>query len=288
MAHKERLDQLLKTIARLRAEDGCPWDRAQTHLSLIPYLKEESAEVIDAIHEIHEIDSLDKMGKNSRIDVDTVVDSKDLALKEAALEEELGDLLLQILLHCEIARERNTFDFSDVMVRLNDKMIRRHPHLFAGKKYQSIAEQKADWARIKAEERVEKGLLPETSLLAGIPKALSPLKQAELLQKRAATVGFDWEEITPVIEKVEEERQELAEAMGSGEREAIQSELGDLLFSLVNLARFLEIDPEEALQSTNLKFRRRFNYIEQQAEAPLEELSLEDLDRYWNAAKRGE
>lgn len=288
MAHKERLDQLLKTIARLRAEDGCPWDRAQTHLSLIPYLKEESAEVIDAIHEIHEIDSLDKMGKNSRIDVDTVVDSKDLALKEAALEEELGDLLLQILLHCEIARERNTFDFSDVMVRLNDKMIRRHPHLFAGKKYQSIAEQKADWARIKAEERVEKGLLPETSLLAGIPKALSPLKQAELLQKRAATVGFDWEEITPVIEKVEEERQELAEAMESGEREAIQSELGDLLFSLVNLARFLEIDPEEALQSTNLKFRRRFNYIEQQAEAPLEELSLEDLDRYWNAAKRGE
>lgn len=288
MAHKERLDQLLKTIARLRAEDGCPWDRAQTHLSLIPYLKEESAEVIDAIHEIHEIDPLDKMGKNSRIDVDTVVDSKDLALKEAALEEELGDLLLQILLHCEIAKERNAFDFSNVMVRLNDKMIRRHPHLFAGKKYQSIAEQKADWARIKAEERVEKGLLPETSLLANIPKALSPLKQAELLQKRAATVGFDWEEITPVIEKVEEERQELAEAMESGEREAIQSELGDLLFSLVNLARFLEIDPEEALQSTNLKFRRRFNYIEQQAEAPLEELSLEDLDRYWNAAKRGE
>lgn len=288
MAHKERLDQLLKTIARLRAEDGCPWDRAQTHFSLIPYLKEESAEVIDAIHEIHEIDPLDKMGKNSRIDVDAVVDSKDLALKEAALEEELGDLLLQILLHCEIAKERNAFDFSDVMVRLNDKMIRRHPHLFAGKKYQSIAEQKADWARIKAEEREEKGLLPETSLLANIPKALSPLKQAELLQKRAATVGFDWEEITPVIEKVEEERQELAEAMESGEREAIQSELGDLLFSLVNLARFLEIDPEEALQSTNLKFRRRFNYIEQQAEAPLEELSLEDLDRYWNAAKRGE
>ncbi len=288
MAHKERLDQLLKTIARLRAEDGCPWDRAQTHLSLIPYLKEESAEVIDAIHEIHEIDPLDKMGKNNRIDVDTVVDSKDLALKEAALEEELGDLLLQILLHCEIAKERNAFDFSNVMVRLNDKMIRRHPHLFAGKKYQSIAEQKADWARIKAEERAEKGLLPETSLLANIPKALSPLKQAELLQKRAATVGFDWEEITPVIEKVEEEWQELAEAMESGEREAIQSELGDLLFSLVNLARFLEIDPEEALQSTNLKFRRRFNYIEQQAEAPLEELSLEDLDRYWNAAKRGE
>lgn len=270
MAHKERLDQLLETIAHLRAEDGCPWDREQTHISLIPYLEEESAEVIDAIYEIDE------------------EDHEDHQVKEAALEEELADLLLQILLHCEIAKEREAFDFSDVMKCLNDKIVRRHPHVFAGKQYHSVAEQKADWVRIKAEERAEKGLEADSSLLSGIPRALSPLRQAELLQKKAATVGFDWKEIDPVIEKVEEERLEFFEAMDNGDREAMIGELGDLFFSLVNLARFLEIDPEEALQSTNLKFRRRFNYIEKIAKISLEKLSLEELDHYWNEAKRGE
>lgn len=286
MAHRERLDHLLETMARLRAEDGCPWDRAQTHLSLIPYLKEEAAEVIDAIVELTEADQIARQENiNDKIQEPYINDQEQI--REAALEEELADLLLQILLHCEIAKEREAFDFSDVMARLNEKIIRRHPHVFAGKQYHSIVEQKADWARIKAEERAEKRVEINPSLLSGIPRALSPLRQAELLQKKAATVGFDWDEIDPVIEKVEEERLEFFEAMESGDREAIKSELGDLFFSLVNLARFLEIDPEEALQLTNLKFRRRFNYIEKSATAPLESVTLEDLDRYWNEAKRG-
>lgn len=286
MAHRERLDHLLETMARLRAEDGCPWDRAQTHLSLIPYLKEEAAEVIDAIVELTEADQIARQENiNDKIQEPYINDQEQI--REAALEEELADLLLQILLHCEIAKEREAFDFSDVMARLNEKIIRRHPHVFAGKQYHSIAEQKADWARIKAEERAEKRVEINPSLLSGIPRALSPLRQAELLQKKAATVGFDWDEIDPVIEKVEEERLEFFEAMESGDREAMKSELGDLFFSLVNLARFLEIDPEEALQLTNLKFRRRFNYIEKSATAPLKSVTLEDLDRYWNEAKRG-
>lgn len=254
------LQELLAVIKKLRSENGCPWDRAQTHESLIPFLEEEGAEVIDAIYE-----------------------QDDMHLKE-----ELADLLLQILLHSEIASERGAFDFIDVMQSVQEKMVRRHPHVFSNKKYVSIAEQKVDWVRIKQQERKAKGLPEQQSLLAGIPFSLPALKQADILQNRAATVGFDWDDIKDVWAKVEEEKQELAAAMLEGSSLEIQGELGDLLFSLVNLSRFLELDATEALNLTNQKFRRRFQYIEEHAPEPLPELSLEVLDQYWNLAKEME
>lgn len=254
------LQDLLAVIKKLRSENGCPWDRAQTHDSLVSFLEEESAEVIDAI------------------------DERD----DAHLKEELADLLLQILLHSEIASERDAFDFRDVMQSLHEKMIRRHPHVFANKKYASIAEQKSDWVKIKQAEREAKGLPAEQSLLAGIPFAFPALKQAGILQDKASAVGFDWDDIEEVWAKVEEEKQELAEAMTAGSQFEIKGELGDLLFSLVNLSRFLELDATAALNMTNQKFRRRFQYIEQHAPKPISEMSLDALDQYWNQAKEME
>lgn len=254
------LNELLAVIKKLRSETGCPWDRAQTHESLIPFLEEESAEVIDAIHEANSMH----------------------------LKEELADLLLQILLHSEIASESGAFDFKDVMQSLQEKMIRRHPHVFAGKKYHSIAEQKADWQAIKQAERSAKGLPVQQSLLAGIPEAFPALKQADLLQKKAAEVGFDWDDIEDVWGKVEEEKQELQEAIAVQKRDEIERELGDLLFSIVNLSRFLKLDATAALNLTNQKFKRRFHYIETHATKPLTTLSLETLDHYWNQAKKEE
>lgn len=254
------LNELLAVIKKLRSESGCPWDRAQTHQSLIPFLEEESAEVIDAIGE-----------QNSE-----------------HLKEELADLLLQILLHSEISSEAKGFDFYDVMQSLKEKMIRRHPHVFAGKKYASMAAQKADWNAIKQAERTAKGLPLTQSLLAGIPEAFPALKQADILQKRAAEVGFDWDNIQDVWSKVEEEKQELVDAIASEEMCEIENELGDLLFSLVNLSRFLQLDATKALNLTNQKFKRRFQYIEKHAKKPLTALSLVELDHYWNQAKKEE
>lgn len=251
------LSELLAVIKKLRSEEGCPWDREQTHESLIPFLEEESAEVIDAINE----------GDSSH------------------LKEELADLLLPILLHAEIASELKAFDFNDVMQLLQEKIIRRHPHVFAGKHYESIEAQKADWQVIKGEERKAKGLLEKQSLLAGIPKALPALKQADILQNRAAKVGFDWDDIQDVWSKVEEEKLELSEAMDSGDIQEVENELGDLLFSLVNLSRFLELDATKALNLTNQKFRRRFQFIEDHVDKPLTELTLLELDQYWDRAK---
>lgn len=252
------LPELLSVVKKLRSEEGCPWDKVQTHQSLIPYLEEESAEVIDAIH----TRNTDEM------------------------KEELADLLFQVLLHSQIAEESGEFNFYDVMTLLQEKIIRRHPHVFAGKVYASIAEQKEDWQRIKAKEREAKGISEARSLLAGIPQALPALKQAGLLQEKAATVGFDWDDIADVWGKVEEEKAELLEAVEVGHPSEIESELGDLLFSLVNYSRFLHVDATKALNSTNQKFRRRFQYIEDHAKKDLSSLSLEELDQYWNDAKK--
>ncbi len=260
MKYDEKINSLLTVIAKLRSEDGCPWDRAQTHESLIPYLEEESAEVIDAIHE----------------------------KKPQALKEELADLLLQILLHSEIASERNEFNFIDVCELLHNKIVRRHPHVFAGKKYSSIAEQKADWQRIKEAERIERGKLEPLSILAKIPSAMPALKQAELLQTKAATVGFDWDNIEDVIAKVDEERAELLAAMATHNKLDIKDELGDCFFSLVNLARFLKLDPNDVLNGTNQKFRNRFYFIEAHSEKEMSEMTLAELDHYWNLAKKAE
>ncbi len=250
---------LLETIALLRSEEGCPWDRAQTHHSLIPYLEEEAAEVIEAL------------------------------LKEdaSALKEELGDLLLQILLHAEIASEQGEFNFIDVAITLEEKIKRRHPHLFAGKIYLTEKAQKADWEAIKAKERLAKGLPKKKGLLEEVGYTLSSIKRAENLQNVAAKVGFDWPEITPVFAKVEEEYQEFLAEYRAQNQNRLEAEFGDLLFSLINLARFMKIDPERALNRTNLKFSQRFAYIERHLPKgkTIEEMTLQELDQLWEEAK---
>jgi len=243
-------------IARLRAPDGCPWDREQTHLSLRPYLLQESYEVLEALDE-----------ENSQ-----------------HLVEELGDLLLQIVLHAQIATEEQDFNMTDVVATISEKIIRRHPHVFSELKVDSVDGVLHNWEQIKAEERKAKGE-ERKSMLDGIPTALPALTQADQIQQRAQRVGFDWKTIEPVFAKINEELQELKDAKTQEEK---QSEAGDVLFAVVNLLRWLEIDPEMALRGTNTRFRRRFGYIEEQAAKQgkhVEDFSFEELDAFWEEAK---
>ena len=243
-------------IARLRAVDGCPWDREQTHLSLRPYLLQESYEVLEALDE-----------ENSQ-----------------HLVEELGDLLLQIVLHAQIAIEEQDFNMTDVLATVSEKIIRRHPHVFTELKVDSVDGVLYNWEQIKAEERKAKGE-ERKSMLDGIPTALPALTQADQIQQRAQRVGFDWKTIEPVFAKINEELQELKEAETQEEK---QSEAGDVLFAVVNLLRWLEIDPEMALRGTNARFRKRFRYIETMAAKQgkhVEDFSFEELDAFWEEAK---
>lgn len=243
-------------IARLRAVDGCPWDREQTHLSLRPYLLQESYEVLEALDE-----------ENSQ-----------------HLVEELGDLLLQIVLHAQIAIEEQDFNMTDVLATVSEKIIRRHPHVFTELKVDSVEGVLYNWEQIKAEERKAKGE-ERKSMLDGIPTALPALTQADQIQQRAQRVGFDWKTIEPVFAKINEELQELKEAETQEEK---QSEAGDVLFAVVNLLRWLEIDPEMALRGTNARFRKRFRYIETMAAKQgkhVEDFSFEELDAFWEEAK---
>ena len=243
-------------IARLRAVDGCPWDREQTHLSLRPYLLQESYEVLEALDE-----------ENSQ-----------------HLVEELGDLLLQIVLHAQIAIEEQDFNMTDVLATVSEKIIRRHPHVFTELKVDSVDGVLYNWEQIKAEERKAKGE-ERKSMLDGIPTALPALTQADQIQQRAQRVGFDWKTIEPVFAKINEELQELKEAETQEEK---QSEAGDVLFAVVNLLRWLEIDPEMALRGTNTRFRQRFRYIEAMAAKQgkhVEDFSFEELDAFWEEAK---
>ncbi len=243
-------------IARLRAPDGCPWDREQTHLSLRPYLLQESYEVLEALDE-----------ENSQ-----------------HLVEELGDLLLQIVLHAQIAIEEQDFNMTDVLATVSEKIIRRHPHVFTELKVDSVDGVLYNWEQIKAEERKAKGE-ERKSMLDGIPTALPALTQADQIQQRAQRVGFDWKKIEPVFAKINEELQELKEAETQEEK---QSEAGDVLFAVVNLLRWLEIDPEMALRGTNARFRKRFRYIETMAAKQgkhVEDFSFEELDAFWEEAK---
>ena len=249
------LETVARIAERLRAPNGCPWDREQTHASLRPHLLEEAYEALAAL------------------------DSGD----PARLRDELGDLLLQIVLHGEIAREEGTFDAREVARRLNEKLIRRHPHVFAGR---AIAggDLLARWEAIKREEKGVSG----GHYLASLPAALPALMRAQKAQKKAARVNFDWAEISDVVAKVDEELAETKEAIASRDPEAISDEIGDLLFAVVNLARKSHLDAETTLQAATDKFVARFNKVEDELHTrgkKLGDVGLEELDQIWNAVK---
>jgi MazG family protein len=254
---------LLDIMAQLRhPETGCPWDLKQNFASLIPYIIEEAYEVVDAI----ERDDLDD------------------------LRSELGDLLLQVVFHSQIANERGLFSFDQVAESISDKLIRRHPHVFGEAIFETDAERHAAWEQSKADERKEKN--PELqSVLSGVARSLPALLECEKIQDRAAQHGFDWKTIPPVFDKVLEELDEVKEAWQSGNKAHIQEEIGDLLLVVVNLARHLNVNPEIALKQSTQKFSTRFHYIEKQvAESGrvLKDCKLEELDNFWNDAKQFE
>ncbi|MFQ5580371.1 MAG: nucleoside triphosphate pyrophosphohydrolase [Nitrospiria bacterium] len=260
-------DALLEVMVRLRGEGGCPWDREQTSESLKPYLIEEAYEVYEAIEDG----------------------------RAEPLCEELGDLLFQVLFHAEIAKEKNLFDIESVLKATTEKMIRRHPHVFSTEAPEgqdaSPMDSKtvlAKWEVLKSKENRHRD---RKSALDGIPKQLPALLRAHQLQARAARVGFDWKTPEPVLAKVEEEVQELREALENQDKAEIENELGDLLFSLVNVARFLRINPEDALRGTIQRFTGRFQKMESAAKTKnggLESLTLEEMDALWEAAKLAE
>ncbi|HOE01952.1 MAG TPA: nucleoside triphosphate pyrophosphohydrolase [Anaerolineaceae bacterium] len=252
------LENFMQLIARLRAPDGCPWDRKQTHASLRPYLLEETYE------------ALEQLDKNNM----------------EGLKEELGDLLLQIALHAQIAAEANTFNITQVLQQINRKIVSRHPHVFGSVSVKNDRDVVQNWEKLKELERSAKGKEQHSSLLDGIPQILPALAQAQSIQERAARVGFDWPDIEPVLAKVLEEMREVSEVQNERER---AQELGDLLFAVVNLVRWYGVDAESALRCTNQKFRRRFAYIEsaaQMAGRELQNMTLEEMDTYWEESKK--
>jgi tetrapyrrole methylase family protein/MazG family protein len=244
-------------MTRLRSEQGCPWDKKQTHETLRPYLIEEAYEVLDAIEQG----------------------------QDAAFCEELGDLLLQVVFHAQIASETGRFTIDDVSSAIVDKLIRRHPHVFGDVKADTPEQVLVNWEKIKKEEKGGK----RRSVLDGLPGHLPALLYAYRIQEKVAKVHFDWDDAREVIKKVREEFSELESAFSDMNQETLEEELGDLLFSIVNLSRHLRVTPEDALRRTNLKFMDRFRYIEQALELngeSLEEASFERLDALWEEAKR--
>ena len=269
MKKRHEIADLLAVMGRLRDPDsGCPWDREQTFASIAPYTIEEAYEVADAIE---------------RGDMD-------------ALRDELGDLLLQVVYHAQMASEDDRFNFSDVVDAVTAKMIRRHPHVFSDPSRRDEFLRDNLWERIKAEEKTERNGACPSSVLDDVPPALPSLARAVKLQKRAARVGFDWPELTPVLDKAEEELAELKAAFtdsaaGTGNATQVEEEFGDLLFVMANIARHLKVDPETALRAANAKFVRRFHCIEdalrREGRKP-EDATLEEMDRLWDAAKDAE
>ncbi len=254
------LDRLIAVMAALRdPATGCPWDQVQDFASIAPYTIEEAYEVADAIARGPE---------------------------PAALQDELGDLLLQVVYHARMAEERGWFAFQDVAQGITDKMIRRHPHVFGDAAARDAGAQTAAWEAQKASERAQRA---ETGVLAGIPVGLPALTRAAKLTRRAARVGFDWPDAAAVLDKLEEEAAELRAELPDARPERLADELGDLLFVLANLARKLELDPEAVLRGANEKFTRRFNSIEQalasEGRTPAE-ATLEEMEAAWQAAKR--
>ena len=268
-----QIDDLLHLMARLRdPQYGCPWDLKQTYATIVPYTLEEAYEVADAIE---------------RADFEH-------------LPGELGDLLFQVVYYSQLAQEEGRFEFAAVVDGITRKLIRRHPHVFVdGDLYGAPdaaqleeAAVKQRWEELKAEERAAKAVVPEQlSLLDDVPQALPALSRAAKLQKRMAQVGFDWPDALPVVDKVREELDEVLEAMSENDPQAISEEVGDLLFVVTNLARHLKVDPESALRAANAKVERRFRFIEQalrEAQRPIENCTLDELDALWGEAKKQE
>jgi ATP diphosphatase len=271
MKPSREISRLIEIMAALRdPENGCPWDIEQNFSTIAPYTVEEAYEVADAI---------------SRGQMDD-------------LREELGDLLLQVVYHAQMAEEAKEFSFGDVVEAITEKMIRRHPHVFGDERARSAGMAKGMWERIKAEEkrlkreaRMARGLDPEDhgkGFLDGIPVALPALTRALKLQEKAARVGFDWTEVRSILDKIEEEIGELREALSKHDRAATKDEFGDVLFALVNLGRHLKVDSEAALAGTNEKFRSRFHYVERALNASgrtLDGSTLDEMEELWQRSK---
>jgi len=259
MTTGERFERLVRIMERLRAADGCPWDREQDFDSIKPYTLEETYEVLDAI------------------------DARDWR----ALAEELGDLMLQCVFYAQMASEENKFSIDDSLDAINEKLVRRHPHVFGDGDARTPGEVKQRWDEIKAAEKGDS----DHKLLDAVPRSQPALAEAQQITSRVAGVGFDWENIEQVTAKLHEELDELREARDGTSPEALEDELGDVLFVIVNIARHLRVDAEQALRKGNAKFRRRFNFVEAKlAESgrSLQEASLEEMDALWNDAKRAE
>lgn len=251
----EEMIKLVKIMEKLRGEEGCPWDKKQNYYSLKGYILEEAYEVVEAL-ENKDIDNLKK---------------------------ELGDLLLQVVFESQIAKEKKDFDLIDVIKNINEKLIKRHPHVFTDLELNNAKEVKKTWDKIKEKEK--KGSINK---IEDYDKGQPSLNQAYEIQEKAKEVGFDWDESVRVIEKLEEELSEIKEAVKNDNKDEIKDEIGDIIFSAVNLSRFYDINPELAVFSTILKFKRRFKFMEKEAQKNNEifsELTLEEMEEYWNKSK---
>lgn len=250
------LSELIDIMSALRGDDGCPWDKDQTRESLKPFIVEEAYEVLEAIDE-----------KNPE-----------------AIKEELGDLLFQVVFQCQIAKERGEFQMGDVLEKIGKKMIARHPHVFGDADYKTSADVLVHWEEQKKKEGKQR-----ESVLDGVPKELPSLLRAHRLQDRASRVGFDWQNVDDVMRKLEEELSEFREALQRKKEEEIEDELGDIFFVLVNVSRFVGINPEDALRKTISKFISRFRFIEMAASEMgkrLSEMTLAEMDALWDEAKK--
>ena len=258
-ASGDKFQRLVEIMARLRAPGGCPWDREQTFDTIKPYLLEETYEVMDAI---------------DRRDWDE-------------LRGELGDLVLQAVFFSQMAAEEGLFGIGDALDAISEKLIRRHPHVFGEQTAETAGDVRKIWSEVKAEEKKEKG--EAGPMLASVPRALPALVEAQQLTSRAAHVGFDWENAEQVLDKLREELEEFHTARRGTSQEELEGELGDLLFVLVNLARFVKVDPEQALRKTNTKFRERFGFVErrlkERGRTPAES-NIEEMETLWQESKR--
>jgi MazG family protein len=259
MPHKKTFDDLVRLMTTLRGPDGCPWDRKQTLPDLKPYVIEEAYEVVDAI------------------------DRDD----RAALLEEIGDLLLEAVFVAEITREEGTFDIYDSVTAIHDKLVRRHPHVFADVEASDAEQVLVNWEKLKRDERKAEN----KSVLSGVPQSLPALLKASRLTEKAARVGFDWRRTDDVFDKLDEELGELRAAVAAGDAQNIHEEIGDVLFTIANIARKVNVSAEEALQSTNRKFQSRFTHMETRVHSRgqnLDQLTLEEMDALWDEAKEAE